>query len=53
MCSSDLWRPFVEGLEFDQIDESERDWLERRFEKEEILLAFKFFYRCHNVIIMK
>ena len=50
---SEEWRPFVEGLEFDQIDGSERDWLERRFEKEEILLAFKFFYRCHNVIIMK
>ena len=29
----------MEGLEFDQIDGSERDWLERRFEKEEILLA--------------
>ena len=29
----------MEGLEFDQIDGSERSWLERRFEKEEILLA--------------
>ena len=28
----------MEGLEFDQIDGSERSWLERRFE-EEILLA--------------
>ena len=36
---SEEWRPFVEGLEFDQIDGSERDWLERRFQKEEILLA--------------
>ena len=36
---SEEWRPFAEGLEFDQIDESERGWLERRFEKEEILLA--------------
>ena len=27
------WRPFVEGLEFDQIEGLERDWLERRFEK--------------------
>ena len=27
------------GLEFDQIDGLERGWLERRFEKEEILLA--------------
>ena len=31
------WRPFVEGLEFDQIEGIERDWLERRFEREEIL----------------
>ena len=31
------WRPFVEGLEFDQIEGLEREWLERRFEKEEIL----------------
>ena len=30
------WRPFVEGLEFDQIEGIERDWLERRFEREEI-----------------
>ena len=29
----------MEGLEFDQIGGSERGWLERRFEKEEILLA--------------
>ena len=35
------WRHFVEGLEFDQIDGLERGWLERRFEKEEILLAVK------------
>ena len=26
------WRPCVEGLEFDQIEGLERDWLERRFE---------------------
>ena len=25
------WRPFVEGLEFDQIEGIERDWLEQRF----------------------
>ena len=31
----------MEGLEFDQIDGLERGWLERRFEKEEILLAVK------------
>ena len=34
---SEEWRPFMEGLEFDQIGESERGWLERRFEKNEIL----------------
>ena len=31
------WRSFVEGLEFDQIEGIERDWLERRFKREEIL----------------
>ena len=31
------WRPFVEGLEFDQIEGLERDWLEWRFEQEEVL----------------
>ena len=31
------WRPFVEGLEFDRIGDVERVWLERKFEKEEIL----------------
>ena len=35
------WRPFVEGLEFDQIESIERDWLERRFEREEILRVVK------------
>ena len=35
------WRPFVEGLEFDQIEGLEREWLERRFEKEEILRVVK------------
>ena len=35
------WRPFVEGLEFDQIERLEREWLERRFEKEEILQVVK------------
>ena len=33
---SEEWRPFVEGLEFDQIGE-----LERRFEKDEILLVVR------------
>ena len=31
----------MEGLEFDQIEGLERDWLERRFEKEEILWVVK------------
>ena len=31
------WRPFVEGLEFDRIGNMERVWLERKFEREEIL----------------
>ena len=35
------WRPFVEGLEFYQIEGLERDWLERRFENEEILHVVK------------
>ena len=35
------WWPFVEGLEFDQIEGLERDWLEKRFEKEEILHVVK------------
>ena len=60
------WRPFMEGLEFDQIDGSERGWLERRFEKEEILLTLNelagdkapspdsfsmaFFHHCWRVV---
>uniref|UniRef100_A0A7N2MM51 Reverse transcriptase domain-containing protein n=1 Tax=Quercus lobata TaxID=97700 RepID=A0A7N2MM51_QUELO len=35
------WRPCVEGLEFDQIEGLERDWLERRFEQEEVLRVVK------------
>ena len=35
------WRPFVEGLGFDQIEGLEREWLERSFEKEEILRVVK------------
>ena len=31
------WRPLVEGLEFDRIGDMERVWLERKFEREEIL----------------
>ena len=31
----------MEGLEFDQIESIERDWLERRFEREEILRVVK------------
>ena len=56
----------MEGLEFDQIDGSEKEWLERRFEKEEILLALNelagdkapgpdgfslsFFHHCWRVV---
>ena len=56
----------MEGLEFDQIDGSKRGWLERRFEKEEILLALNelagdkapgpdgfslvFFHHCWGVV---
>ena len=35
------WRPFVEGLEFDQLEGLERDWLERRFEQEEVFRVVK------------
>ena len=38
---SEEWRPFVEGLEFDQIKGLERGWLERRFEQEEVLRVVK------------
>ena len=38
---SEEWKPFVEGLEFDEIGESEKGWLERRFEKDEILLVVR------------
>ena len=34
---SEGWRLFVEGLEFDRIRDIERVWLERKFEREEIL----------------
>ena len=60
------WRPFVEGLEFDQIEGLERDWLDRRFEQEEVLQAVKelegdktpspdgfslaFFHHCWGVV---
>ena len=63
---SEEWRPFVEGLEFDQIGESERGWLERRFEKDEILsvvrdmegdkapgpdgFSIAFFHHCWRVV---
>ena len=35
------WRPFVEGLEFDQIEGLERDWLERRLEQQKFLRVVK------------
>ena len=60
------WRPFVESLEFDQIGEMERGWLERQFEKDEIPLVVRemegdktlspdgfsmnFFYHCWRVV---
>ena len=60
------WRPFVESLEFDQIGEMERGWLERRFEKDEIPLIVRemegdktlgpdgfsmtFIYHCWRVV---
>ena len=63
---SEEWRPFVEGLEFDQIGEVERGWLERSFEKDEILLVVRdmegdkapgpdgfsmaFFHHCWKVV---
>ena len=31
----------MEGLEFDQIEGWERDWLERRFEQKEVLRVVK------------
>ena len=34
---TEQWRPFVEGLEFDRIGNIERLWLERKFERDEIL----------------
>ena len=56
----------MEGLEFDQIGELERGWLERRFEKDEILLVVRdmegdkapgpdgfsmaFFHHCWRVV---
>ena len=63
---SEEWRPFVEGLEFDQIGELERDCLERRFKKDEILsvvrnmerdktpgpdgFSMAFFHHCWRVV---
>ena len=34
------WRSFVEGLKFDQIG-TKREWLERKFEKEEVLQVIR------------
>ena len=60
------WRPFVEGLGFDQIEGLEREWLEQSFEKEENLRVVKelegdkapsldgfsmaFYYHCWRVV---
>uniref|UniRef100_A0A2N9I472 Reverse transcriptase domain-containing protein n=1 Tax=Fagus sylvatica TaxID=28930 RepID=A0A2N9I472_FAGSY len=34
---SEAWRPKVDGLELDSIRAGDREWLERKFDKEEIL----------------
>ena len=59
------WRPFVKGLEFDEIGGLERGWLERRFEKEILLVvqelegdkapgpddfSMAFFHHCWRVV---
>ena len=60
------WRPTIDGLEFDCLDETERLSLERDFEEEEILEALKeaegdeapgpdgftmaFFQKCWSVV---
>ena len=33
----EVWRPKVDGLAFDSISEDDKFWLERPFEKEEII----------------
>ena len=38
---SESWRPTIDGLEFDFLDETESLSLERDFEKKEILEALK------------
>ena len=56
----------MEGLEFDQIEEVERSWMERRFEKDEIIqvvrdmegnkapgpndFSMAFFHHCWRVV---
>ena len=63
---SEEWRPFVEGLDFDQIGELERGWMERRFKKDEIIsvvrdmegnkasgpdgFSMAFFHYCWRVV---
>jgi hypothetical protein len=37
----EVWRPKVDGLAFDSISEDDKFWLERPFEKEEIIKALK------------
>ena len=60
------WRPFAEGLEFNLSGELERGWMERRFEKDEIISVVKdmegdkapvpdgfsmaFFHHCWRVV---
>ena len=63
---SEEWRPFVEGLDFDQIGELERGWMERRFDKDKIIsvvrdmegdkapgldgFSMAFFHHCWRVL---
>ncbi len=42
-CETEEWRPHVDGLHFASISGEERDVLERRFEKEEIMQVLKDF----------
>jgi hypothetical protein len=37
----EVWRPKVDGLAFDSISEDDKSWLERPFEKEEIIKTLK------------
>ena len=36
-----VWRPREEGLDFEQIGELDRGWMERQFDREEILVTIQ------------